>query len=86
MSNKNKILVPEARKELDLLKARVAGTSNPNEAKYEIAKEQGIHLNKGYNGNIKAQDAGKVGGNLGGNMVKEMIKMAKQQMQNKNQG
>lgn len=84
VANRNKILVPEARKGLDQLKAKVAGTNNPNQAKYEVAEEQGVVLEKGYNGNIKAKDAGKVGGNLGGNMVKEMVKMAQQQMNQNN--
>ncbi len=82
MSRRNKILVPEARNALDQLKANVANAKNPNDAKYEIAKEQGLPLNKGYNGSIKAKDAGKIGGELGGNMVKEMIKMAQQSLNN----
>ena len=80
MARRNKILVPEARKGLDELKAKVSHVNNEQEAKFEIAKEQGVTLNKGYNGEIKAKDAGKVGGNIGGNMVKEMIKMAKENM------
>lgn len=55
-----------------------------NKGKYEIANELGIPLNKGYNGNIKASDAGKIGGAIGGNMVKEMVRMAEQQLANKN--
>ncbi|MBM7571012.1 alpha/beta-type small acid-soluble spore protein [Aquibacillus albus] len=83
MARRNKILVPEARKGLDQLKARVAGTDDPKKAKYEVAEEQGVPFNKGYNGNIQAKDAGKVGGNIGGQMVKEMVKMAQQQMNKK---
>ncbi len=80
MARRNKILVPEAREALDQLKAKVANTSNPNNAKYEIAKENGIPMQKDYNGNMKAKDAGKIGGNIGGNMVKEMIKMAEEKL------
>ncbi|WP_156289934.1 alpha/beta-type small acid-soluble spore protein [Oceanobacillus salinisoli] len=80
MTNRNKILVPEARDGLDQLKAKVTNTNNPNHTKYEVAKEQGIHLHHGYNGDIKAKDAGKVGGNIGGNMVKELIEMAKKEL------
>ncbi|WP_068675962.1 alpha/beta-type small acid-soluble spore protein [Oceanobacillus sp. Castelsardo] len=80
MANRNKILIPEARKGLDQLKAKVTNANNPNQAKYEVAKEHGIPLSKGYNGNIKAKDAGKIGGNIGGNMVKEMIQMAKNEL------
>ncbi len=83
MAKRNKILVPEARQGLDLLKAKVANTNDPQRAKYEIAEEQHVELNQGYNGNIKAKDAGKVGGQLGGNMVKELIKMGQEQLQQK---
>ncbi len=38
--------------------------------KYEVASEVGVNLGQGYNGNISAKDAGRVGGN----MVKKMIK------------
>ena len=38
--------------------------------KYEVANEVGVNLGQGYNGNISAKDAGRVGGN----MVKKMIK------------
>lgn len=32
--------------------------------KYEIAREVGVNLKQGYNGDISAKDAGKVGGNI----------------------
>lgn len=90
MARNNKILVPEARKDLDLLKARVmkekgydVNMTDPNDVKYEIANEQGIPLKEGYNGQITAEQAGKVGGPIGGNMVKEMVKMAQQNMKQK---
>lgn len=90
MAKKNKILVPSARGELDKLKSRVmkeqgynVDTSNPNDVKYEIANELGIPLNKGYNGKLTAEQAGKIGGSIGGNMVKEMIRMAQEQMMRK---
>lgn len=84
---KNKILVPSARKELDKLKARVmkeqgydVNINKPDEVKYEIAEELDIPLNKGYNGKLTSEEAGKIGGPIGGNMVKEMIRMAQEQM------
>ncbi|MBB6453532.1 hypothetical protein HNQ94_001981 [Salirhabdus euzebyi] len=83
MGRRNKILVPEAREGLDQLKAKVTNSQSPENAKYEVADEQGIPLNDGYNGNIRAKDAGKIGGNIGGNMVREMIKMAQQEMNKK---
>lgn len=80
MANKNKILVPEAREQVNQLKARVANTTKPEQAKYEAAKELGIPLHEGDNGNLLSKQAGKVGGKLGGDMVREMIKLAEQQL------
>ncbi len=87
MARNNKILVPGARKDLDLLKARVMKekgyNTDPTNVKYEVAKEQGIPLKKGYNGQMTSEQAGKVGGPIGGNMVKEMVKMAQENMKKK---
>ena len=62
----NKKLVPEAMTALDKFK-------------YEVASEVGVNLKNGYNGNISARDAGKIGGN----MVKNLIEQAENQMANK---
>lgn len=43
------------------------------------ASEVGVNLKNGYNGNISARDAGKIGGN----MVRKMIEQAENQMLNK---
>lgn len=32
--------------------------------KYEIAKEVGVNLKQGYNGDLSSKDAGKIGGNI----------------------
>jgi small acid-soluble spore protein D (minor alpha/beta-type SASP) len=80
MARRNKILVPEARKALDDLKAQVAGTMKAEDAKFETAKEVGVPLNKGYNGNLSTREAGKVGGKLGGSMVRELVKMAQENL------
>lgn len=84
----NKILVPEARQALDQFKGKVMAKAGydvqgqkPNEVKYEVAEDLGISLKKGYNGNLKSSDAGKVGGKIGGNMVREMIKLARQNLE-----
>lgn len=37
--------------------------------KYEVARELGVTLNKGYNGNLSSKDAG----HIGGQMVRRMI-------------
>lgn len=47
-----------------------------NKFKYEVASEVGVNLKDGYNGNISARDAGRIGGN----MVKKLIKQAEDQM------
>lgn len=50
-----------------------------NKFKYEVANEVGVSLKDGYNGDIAARDAGKVGGN----MVKKMIQQAESQLSNR---
>lgn len=47
-------------------------------------KDLEVPLQKGYNGKLTSEQAGKVGGNIGGKMVKEMIKMAQQSMKKQN--
>jgi len=47
-----------------------------NSMKYEIARELGINLKQGYNGDLTARENGYVGGY----MVKRLIKQAEQQM------
>lgn len=32
--------------------------------KFEIAKEVGVNLKQGYNGDLTSKDAGRVGGNI----------------------
>ena len=66
MISSNKKLVPESMDSLERFK-------------YEVAQEVGVNLKNGYNGNISARDAGKIGGN----MVRKMIEQAENQMLNK---
>ena len=56
MSRSNRVLVPEAKQSLDNFKM-------------EVARSLNVNLKEGYNGDIKAKDAGSVGGE----MVKRMI-------------
>ena len=65
-SNSSRTLVPEAKDSL-------------NQFKYEVASEVGVNLKNGYNGDISAKDAGRIGGN----MVKKMIQNAESQMLSK---
>ena len=62
-------------------------TSNSGEAKQklskfknEVARSMNINLQKGYNGDITARDAGRIGGQ----MVKRMIEYAEQHMNGQN--
>ena len=66
MARSNKNVVPEAMDSLERFK-------------YEVASEVGVNLKNGYNGNLSAKDAGKIGGN----MVKKLIEQAENQMANK---
>ena len=66
MARSNKKVVPEAMDSLERFK-------------YEVANEVGVNLKNGYNGNISARDAGKIGGN----MVRKLIEQAENQMANK---
>lgn len=64
MSNsRNSKVVPEAKDAL-------------NKFKYEVASEVGVNLKDGYNGDISAKDAGKIGGQ----MVRKLIKQAENNM------
>ncbi|CEH29793.1 alpha/beta hydrolase [Aneurinibacillus migulanus] len=83
MARRNKILVPEARKELDNLKAKVVNTQSPANAKFEAAKEVGVPLKQGYNGQLTSKQAGQVGGKLGGSMVRELVKIAQENLSKK---
>lgn len=67
MSNQNSKgqMVPEARGAL-------------NNMKYEIARELGVNLKQGYNGNLSSRENGYVGGY----MVKRLIEQAERQMSN----
>ncbi len=65
-SNGNRTNIPEARGALDNMK-------------YEIARELGINLKQGYNGDLTSRENGYVGGY----MVKRMIEQAEQQMAGK---
>ena len=54
------------------------GKSATENLKYEVARELGVNLNKGYNGNLSSKDAGHVGGN----MVRRMIEDYQRQHSN----
>ena len=62
-NNNNDVLVKNAKQKLENMK-------------YESASEVGVNLKQGYNGEISAKDAGRVGGN----MVRKMIDYAQKNM------
>ncbi|MGP4061361.1 alpha/beta-type small acid-soluble spore protein [Halobacillus sp. H74] len=81
MGRRNKLLVPEAREGMDKLKAELMATTNQEDTKYEVAREQGIPLKRGNNGDLTTREAGQIGGQIGGRMVKELIRRAEQQIE-----
>ncbi|KZL92117.1 alpha/beta-type small acid-soluble spore protein [Clostridium magnum] len=60
-SRGNRVLVPQAKEGLDRFKM-------------ESAREVGVDLKEGYNGDLTAREAGSVGGN----MVKKMVEAYEQ--------
>ena len=59
----NRVNIPEAREALSNMK-------------YEIARELGVNLKQGYNGDLTSRENGYVGGY----MVKRLIEQAERQM------
>ncbi|WP_058301613.1 alpha/beta-type small acid-soluble spore protein [Gorillibacterium timonense] len=86
--SRRKPLVPGAESGLDALKAHVmklegypVDRERPDSVKYEVARSRGIPLVQGNNGSLSTQAAGKVGGPIGGAMVRELVRMAKEQLE-----
>ena len=65
-SNNNRLSVPEAKDAL-------------NNMKFEVARELGVNLKQGYNGDLTAKENGYVGGY----MVKKMIQQYEQEHANR---
>ena len=65
-SSTQQVVVPEAKEAL-------------NNMKFEIARELGVNLKQGYNGDLTAKENGYVGGY----MVKRLIEQAENQMAGK---
>ncbi|MFL0557610.1 MULTISPECIES: alpha/beta-type small acid-soluble spore protein [Paenibacillus] len=59
-----------------------APPERPDDVKYEVAQSLGVPLREGDNGDLTTAKAGKVGGVIGGAMVKEMIRLAKERLNN----
>ena len=58
MSNRKKIMVPEAKAAMDNFKM-------------EAANEVGVSLSNGYNGDLTAKQAGSIGGQMVKKMIKD---------------
>lgn len=58
MSNRNSVVVPEAKEAL-------------NKFKMEAASEVGVDLKPGYNGHLTSREAGSVGGQMVKKMIEE---------------
>lgn len=77
---------PKNRNELNQFKQQVISEAtgmhigHPEDVSMEVAKQLNIPLKKTGNGDIRAKDAGKIGGFIGGHMVKEMVRMAQDEL------
>ena len=63
MASKSSINVPEAKEAL-------------NNMKYEVARELGVNLKQGYNGDLTAKENGYVGGYMVKKMIEDYEKQA----------
>lgn len=82
-----RLVVPEAEQGMEIFKAEVmrrkgyiVNPNQPGDVKYAVANSLNVPLQKGYNGHLSSEAAGKVGGQIGGAMVREMVRMAQQQL------
>lgn len=80
-------VVPEAQQGMKLLKMEVmrregyvVDPNSPDNVKFEVARRVGVPLEQGYNGELPAKQAGKIGGQIGGVMVREMVRMAQESL------
>ncbi|MEF2966707.1 alpha/beta-type small acid-soluble spore protein [Paenibacillus sp. M1] len=93
MSRRNrKYAVPGVERGMQSFKAEVmkregydVDPNHPDDVKYEVAKELGVPLKPGGNGNLTTESAGQIGGKIGGSMVREMIRLAQQQLSNRSE-
>jgi small acid-soluble spore protein D (minor alpha/beta-type SASP) len=54
--------------------------NRPDDVKVEVARSLGVTLAPGDNGDLRTEDAGRIGGRIGGAMVREMIRMAQEKL------
>ncbi|WP_054957178.1 alpha/beta-type small acid-soluble spore protein [Paenibacillus dakarensis] len=83
----NKYAVPSAAQGIQAFKAKVmknegytVDPNRPDDVKYEVARDLGIPLQQGSNRDLTTEAAGQIGGKIGGSMVREMIRLAQQEL------
>ena len=62
-SNSNRVNVPESKNVLE-------------DMKFEVARELGVNLGRGYNGNLSARENGQVGGQMVRKMIEDYERQA----------
>lgn len=84
--------MPEARMSMERFKIEVmrkegyaVDPRSPGKVKYEVASRVGVPLKPGYNGDLPAKAAGKIGGQIGGPMVRELVRIAQEAVAARNQ-
>lgn len=84
---RRRYIVPGAEQGMQAFKAEVmkregynVNPERPDDVKFEVAKELGVPLKPGYNGDLPTESAGHIGGKIGGSMVREMIKLAQDRL------
>ncbi|WP_410512864.1 alpha/beta-type small acid-soluble spore protein [Paenibacillus sp. BR2-3] len=89
---KRRYAVPGVEQDMQTFKANVmkqegytVDLNRPDDVKYEVAKELGVPLQPGGNGGLTTESVGHVGGKIGGAMVREMVRLAQEQMANRDQ-
>lgn len=86
-----KYVVPGAEQGMQAFKAEVmrnegfkVNPNRPDDVKFEVARNLGIPLHPGDNGELSTESAGIIGGKIGGTMVREMVRLAQQQLAKQN--
>lgn len=89
---KRKYAVPGVEQGMQKLKANImkregytVDPNRPDDVKYEVAKELGVPLQPGHNRGLTTEEVGRIGGRIGGSMVREMVRLAQEQIANKEQ-
>ncbi|GIQ67722.1 small acid-soluble spore protein [Xylanibacillus composti] len=92
MARRRRAIMPQAEEGLRQFKGEVmrqygyvVHPERPDAVKFEVARSLGVPMQRGYNGHLTSEDAGRVGGKIGGAMVREMIRQAQSELARKHQ-